>query len=370
MVSQGQANLSHVGRHGQDNNHDSRSNNIIISPFLCLHLFSILPSFDLFHFSCLVVAFSSKIATQARAVATGMSQHSQASSSSKATQSRSNININNDKTSPSQVQQQSEQPSDRPTKRSQPSKRPERRRSKSSSPEKLKVLTRQPSLRLPPYNVDATKWEVDSIGIPPDSTRGTGDEFEGQNLEITRRLDAFQGAGRLRASSFNYARPRPDSYLARCDPPPSLESPYTHLKRPLQRYASPSPETSPTNATLDLDLSPTMTSSDSDGQTSCIPAVPHYVKLFRPRYPPEDPAEPFISPIPNFQSLEHAMAIKEGLTKFHVGVILVDEDAGMDREKRTVGLERVIEENMPTLKALDVVSALFLSLLTCNRRID
>lgn len=92
-------------------------------------------------------------------------------------------------------------------------------------------------------------------------------------------------------------------------------------------------------------------SARSDGSSSDdVPnEFPPWVYNFRPAWPGEK-----ANPIPECHSIEHAMLVREALTKFHLAVYLADEDAGENEQRMREHLETICEQYMPAMRKLGI----------------
>lgn len=238
-------------------------------------------------------------------------------------------------------------------------KRSKQRRCKSSSPEKVKRVQRQPSIRLPQLAdsscagrgrkiIDAASKQC----LP--STKPIGD--------VDDLVDAPVKIGDTgQPSSPSISRVRPSQ-----NPQPQTLWNPTAAGRYVNSLGARSdirnsPDTSPTsNSIYQSPIAAAVIASGSSSSSSFGDSteLPHYACFFRPRLPQDNGSAAWQSPIPPAKGIDHALAIKEELTRFHLGVLLADEEAGQDRYRRFLGLRKAVEECMPGLTILGVVGVI------------
>ncbi|KAK5096315.1 hypothetical protein LTS08_007571 [Lithohypha guttulata] len=84
-----------------------------------------------------------------------------------------------------------------------------------------------------------------------------------------------------------------------------------------------------------------------------IPAQP-WLNEFRPRWPSDGGDRVVPDPIPQCYSVEHAILIRDALTKFHLAVYLADEDAGESEERMMAHLEVICNQYMAAMSTLGI----------------
>lgn len=102
------------------------------------------------------------------------------------------------------------------------------------------------------------------------------------------------------------------------------------------------PPMNPTAPSLPSASSDISAASHSSGDAE----FPPWVSTFRPNWTS--------SPIPECHSIEHAMLIREALTKFHLAVYLADEDAGESQERMVEHLRLICDQYMPSMRKLGI----------------
>lgn len=122
-----------------------------------------------------------------------------------------------------------------------------------------------------------------------------------------------------------------------------------------------SPKRSPTSVSVELNQAQAgLGEADEEGSenSESDDGLPFYASLFRPRLAPNEGLGIYTSPVPSCSSIGQVVAVKEALTRFHMGIALMDELAGENQVLWSEGLRRVVDDCMPGLRSLGVVSAM------------
>lgn len=255
-----------------------------------------------------------------------------------------------------QSQPQTHATTESPTK--SPKKKKRRKGPKPSSPEKLSPVFPQPASSLQCEGVDSISQAQTAVSesrphlAPPINLRNDNvNGFDAQTDGIQKLLSEFRFSPHV-PDLRTYPRPE--------FPAQSPPSGWNGSSSPgnLSGIHPPSPEVSPWRVSPGPSPTSTAASPVRDEEYQAPLLLPHYASFFRPRLSFTNDLVTIRSPIPSCRSIEHATRIREALTKFHLGVLLVDERAGENKPAWLDGLKSVVEENMPGLSSLGVVSVM------------
>lgn len=269
--------------------------------------------------------------------------------------------------SQSQSQPQSEsqaRPNPPPKKSSKKrvSRGPKGHRSKSSSPEKLKPVCREPLERLHPLRgyIDTSGYDQNVANYqarpkylaaaPEFVPDGRYRESRAQTDELRKRVDVSESqyGGEVSRETLAHGQ----ANFGNDDLAPR--------GRPQVSFAL-STQTSPVRASVEPTQTPeglSPASEEESDKSESGDSLPFYASLFRPRLAPDGGLGYYTSPVPSCSSIGQVVAVKEALTRFHMGIALMDEVAGENQALWTDGLRRIVDDNMPGLRRLGVVSAL------------